>query len=95
MSFLSLIARFSRPAVRTLRPRFFSLTLQRNKKAEPTTSSSIYNLPPSAFKFKLRDIDLLRVGFKPASSENAVIPDVESETYIVLAILLANLTLGI
>ncbi|CAG8575722.1 41_t:CDS:2 [Ambispora leptoticha] len=77
MSLLSLVARFSRSAVRTLRPRFFSLTLQRNKKAEHTTSSSIYNLPPSASKFKLRDIDLLRVGFKPASSENAVIPDVE------------------
>ena len=86
MSLLSLIARFSRPAVRTLRPRFFSLTLQRNKKAEPTTSSSIYNLPPSASKFKKRDIDLLRVGFAPASNEDVVIPPAEGANYVVSTI---------
>ncbi|CAG8526899.1 4114_t:CDS:2 [Paraglomus occultum] len=44
---------------------------------DPTNPSSIYNLPPSAAKFKIRDIDLLRVGFAPASNEDIVIPPAE------------------
>ncbi|CAG8709130.1 3430_t:CDS:2 [Ambispora leptoticha] len=72
-SLLSLVARFSRPAVRTLRPRLFSLTSQqRNKKAEPTNE-----LPPSASKFRKIDMGALRVSFKSASGEDDVIPNVK------------------
>ncbi|RHZ88064.1 hypothetical protein Glove_26g294 [Diversispora epigaea] len=66
--------RFFRPALCTLRPRVFSLTLQkRNKKAKPT--NELFSTP-WASKFQEEDMKALRVAYKPASNENDVIPNV-------------------
>jgi len=82
-SLLSLVARFSRPALRTLRPRFFSpASQQRNKKAEPTNEPSSNDLPPSASKFRKIDMGALRMIFKSASGEDDVIPNVKGMNHI-------------
>ncbi|CAG8644716.1 3397_t:CDS:2 [Ambispora leptoticha] len=68
-SLLGLVARFSRPTLRTLRPIVFSLTSQkRNKEAELFST-------PRASKFLKKDMEALRVSYMPASDENDVIPN--------------------
>src|SRR3954453_1847665 len=51
-----------------------------------------YGIPSSASGFKSKDIDAMKVTFRGASAENAVIPDAECTSYISL-ILSANLVL--
>ena len=93
-SLLGLVAKFPRPAIRpTLQPRvFFKSLWKRTREVEPAyESSDLLKLPSQAYEFKKKDLDLLRVSFKPASAENNVIPNVEGKNYFALTILLTNL----
>ena len=52
-----------------------------------SSSYDLDNLPSSASGFRKRDMEAMRVSFKPASAESAVIPDLEGTSYIVSAML--------
>ncbi|RGB38851.1 hypothetical protein C1646_691337 [Rhizophagus diaphanus] len=77
-----LVARFFRPALRTLQPKTFSLTLQkRSRQAKP-----IYDLPTDgrflpkfASSFVKTHLDALRVKYEPADKYD-VIPKVQVNT---------------
>ncbi|RHZ86013.1 hypothetical protein Glove_57g11 [Diversispora epigaea] len=81
-SLLCLIARFSRPALHTLRQRVFSLTSQKRRIASDPISSDKsgaiqpIQLPSSASLFKKREYLVpLKVSFVPANDEKEVIPE--------------------
>src|SRR5687767_7529881 len=92
MTLLSLAARFSRPALCTLRPRSFFHSSQKRARDDYTDPKSL-GLLPQASDFTLAHIDLLKLSFKGASAEKDVIPEVKSKNYIVSTILLTKLML--
>jgi len=52
-----------------------------------SASYDLEDLPSSASKFKIRDMEALRVNFLGASSKNDVIPNVQGTRYIASTIL--------
>jgi len=83
-----LVARFFRPALRTLQLKTFSLTLQKRSRQDKPT----YDLPPIdgssrffskfAFAFEQEHLNVLQVSFEPADKYE-VMPNVQGTNYII------------
>ncbi|CAG8786236.1 25280_t:CDS:2, partial [Dentiscutata erythropus] len=77
-----LVARIFRPALRTLQPKTFFLTLQkRSRQAKPTydLSESSRIFPKFASRFEQEHLDALQVSFEPADKYEVISPDIKDD----------------